>query len=173
MANPIAIFKTSMGTFRAEIYLEQMPITANNFLGLARSGFYDGLHFHRVVHEFMVQFGCPNSRDPRNPRAGTGGAPHGTIKDEFLKRWKLSNEAGTLAMANNGEPDSGSSQFFINTAHNKQLDWFRWFGRSGKHPVFGKVLEGMNVVNEIAGVAVDGMDRPQAPVQVEKVTIEE
>jgi cyclophilin family peptidyl-prolyl cis-trans isomerase len=171
MSNPVAVFHTSLGVIRAEIYLDRMPATAGNFLSLARSGFYDGLHFHRVIDGFMVQFGCPHSVNPRSPMCGTGEGPDGPIADEFPRKHKLSNEVGTLAMANSG-PDSGSSQFFINTAHNKRLDWFRWFGRAGKHPVFGAVVEGMDVVTRIECAPVDGMDRPVEPVCVERVEIE-
>ena len=124
MANPTATFDTSMGTFKAEILLEEMPITATNFIELAKSGFYDGLHFHRVIKDFMIQFGCPFSSDPESARAGTGGPPHGTIADEHLENAKISNEPGTLSMANTGRPNSGGSQFFLNTANNAYLDWF-------------------------------------------------
>ena len=72
MPNPIATFQTSLGTFTAELYQDQMPLTVGNFVKLAKSGFYDGLHFHRVINKFMLQFGCPFSRDPNSPRAGTG-----------------------------------------------------------------------------------------------------
>jgi cyclophilin family peptidyl-prolyl cis-trans isomerase len=146
-----------------------MPITAKNFLDLAQAGFYDGLHFHRVIEGFMCQFGCPYSRDPKSPRAGTGGPDHGCIKDEFPEDAKLSNEPGTLSMANTGEPDSGGSQFFINTVHNDFLDWFTP-GRS-RHPVFGKVVNGMEVVTAIETTPTDGKDRPVTPVQMKKITV--
>ena len=99
MANPTATFETSLGTFTAEIYLEQMPITAGNFIKLAKSGFYDGLHFHRVIADFMIQFGCEFSKDPNSPRAGTGNSPFGRIQDEHPPAFKASNEIGTLSMA--------------------------------------------------------------------------
>ncbi|MHC5021683.1 MAG: peptidylprolyl isomerase, partial [Planctomycetota bacterium] len=102
MANPTAVFNTSEGTFKAEIFLAEMPITAQNFIDLVKDGFYDGLHFHRVIPGFMLQFGCPHSKDPNSPRAGTGGPPHGTIQDEHLENAKFSNEPGTLSMANTG-----------------------------------------------------------------------
>lgn len=172
MSNPIAVFETSAGTFRAEIFLEQMPVTAGNFLELVRNGFYDGLHFHRVIDGFMVQFGCPNSRDPHDPSAGTGDSPLGSIADEHNKKFKKSNTVGTLSMANAG-PNTGSSQFFINTAHNKQLDWWRWFGRVGQHPVFGEVIEGMDVVNRIECCPTDDFDNPREPVQVTRVFVDE
>jgi cyclophilin family peptidyl-prolyl cis-trans isomerase len=167
MTNPIAKFETSMGTFEAEIYVEQMPITANNFVRLVNEGFYDGLHFHRVIKDFMCQFGCPHSRDPQSPRAGTGDSPHGAIADEHPAEHKLSNEPGTLSMANAG-PQSGSSQFFINTAHNAFLDHFS--PGASKHPVFGKVTSGMDVVLSISKTDTDGNDRPRKPVQMIRVT---
>ena len=169
MANPTATCETSLGTFRVELFTDTMPVTAGNFLALAESGFYDGLHFHRVINRFMLQFGCPHSRDPRSSRAGTGGPPHGTIKDEFPPDAKLSNEPGTLSMANTGRPDSGGSQFFINTVHNDYLDWFS--PGPSRHPVFGKVIEGMDVVQRIEKVKTDARDSPVEPVQMIKVTV--
>jgi len=169
VANPVAEFETTLGTFRAEIFLDRMPITAKNFLGLARRGFYDGLHFHRVIRGFMIQFGCPYSRDPNSPRAGTGGPPHGTIPDEFRDDARISNEPGTLAMANTGRPNSGGSQFFINTVHNAYLDWFT--PGPSRHPVFGRVIEGMEVVRAIEATPTDANDRPRVPVQVRHVRV--
>ncbi len=169
MPNPIAQFETSLGTFQAEIYLDKMPLTAGNFLKLAKSGFYDGLHFHRVINGFMLQFGCPFSRDPKSPRAGTGDGPDGPLQDEHPANAKLSNEPGTLSMANTGEPNSGSSQFFVNTVHNAYLDWFS--PGPSKHPVFGKVIKGMHVVTKIEKTRTDGEDRPITPVKMNKVTV--
>ena len=171
MANPIATFDTSMGSFKAEIFLEEMPVTSENFISLAKGGFYDGLHFHRVIKDFMIQFGCPHSKDAESPRCGTGGPPHGTITDEHPENAKFSNEPGTLSMANTGQPNSGGSQFFINTVHNKFLDWFSP-GQS-KHPVFGKITEGTEVVNAIGTTQTGAQDRPVTPVKVEKITIED
>lgn len=171
MANPTATFDTSLGSFTAEIFLDKMPITSKNFLDLAKGGFYDGLHFHRVIKNFMIQFGCPHSKDPNSNRAGTGGPPHGTIADEFRDDAKLSNEPGTLSMANTGAPNSGGSQFFINTVHNDYLDWFTP-GRS-RHPVFGKITSGLDVVKKIETVpTAAGNNRPNTPVQVKKITVE-
>ncbi len=169
MANPIALFETSLGTFTAEIYLDKMPLTAGNFLRLAKEGFFDGLHFHRVIKGFMVQFGCPFSRDPKDPRCGTGDPPSGTIKDEFTAR--LSNTTGTLSMANTGAPNSGGSQFFINTTNNPFLDHFS--PGASRHPVFGKVVDGLDVVRQIEAVRTDRDDNPVVPVQVTHVTIME
>jgi cyclophilin family peptidyl-prolyl cis-trans isomerase len=169
MANPTALFDTTLGSFKAEIYLDKMPVTAGNFISLAKSGFYDGLHFHRIIAKFMIQFGCPHSKDPQSPRAGTGGPPHGTIADEFPPNQKLSNEPLTLAMANTGRPNSGGSQFFINTVHNTYLDWFT--PGPSKHPVFGRVIDGKDVVTKIEKTETDENDRPVTPVQVKKITI--
>ena len=171
MANPTAVFDTSEGTFRAEIFLEQMPITAKNFLDLARSGYYDGLHFHRVIPNFMCQFGCPHSKDPHSDRSGTGGPPSGNIKDEFLDDAKFSNEPGTLSMANTGRPNSGGSQFFINTAHNAFLDWFDPQTPS-KHPVFGKVTDGMEVIEALEAQG-SRSGKTAKPLRVNSITIED
>ena len=167
MANPTATFETSLGNFTVELFVDQMPVTAGNFVKLASSGFYDGLHFHRVIKGFMVQFGCPYSKDPASPRAGTGGPPSGNIQDEFTA--KLSNEPLTLSMANTGRPNSGGSQFFINTVHNSFLDWFS--PGESRHPVFGKITSGEDVVKKIETTATDGSDRPKTPVKVVKVTV--
>lgn len=171
MANPIAVFETSLGTFEAEILLEEMPITAGNFVSLARKGFYDGLHFHRVIKNFMIQFGCPFSRDPSDGRAGTGGPPSGNIQDEHLDGAKFSNEPGTLSMANTGRPNSGGSQFFINTVHNSYLDWFS--AGPSKHPVFGRITKGMDVVETIGNTQTGPNDRPSTPIKVESIEIKE
>lgn len=169
MANPIALLETSLGNIKVELFMDQMPVTAGNFVNLAKSGFYDGLHFHRVINGFMLQFGCPHSKDPNSSRAGTGDSPNGTIQDEHTAR--LSNEPGTLSMANTGRPNSGSCQFFINTVHNSYLDWFT--PGASKHPVFGKVIEGMDVVKKIETTKTGAGDRPVTPVKMNKVTVTE
>ena len=169
MANPTATFETSLGTFTAEIYRDQMPVTAKNFIDLAKQGFYDGLHFHRVIKDFMIQFGCEHSKDPKSSRCGTGGSPLGRVKDQHPPEFKASNEIGTLSMANTGAPNSGGAQFFINCRHNAYLDWFTP-GQS-KHPVFGKVTDGMDVVRKIEASDTDQNDRPRTPVQMIKVTV--
>lgn len=131
----------------------------------------------------MLQFGCPNSKDPKSPRAGTGGPKGGTsfdvagktikrdsggnIPDELID--KTSNEPGTLSMANTGMPNSGGSQFFVNTVHNDFLDWFDDRTPS-KHPVFGKVTSGMDVVNAIGKTKTDGRDCPVTPVKMNSIT---
>lgn len=169
MANPTAIFDTSEGTFEAELFLDRMPITAANFIALAKSGFYDGLHFHRVIPGFMLQFGCAHSKDPNSPRAGTGNSPLGNIKDELTQ--KISNTPGTLSMANTGAPNSGGSQFFVNTVHNSFLDW--WDKRTpSQHPVFGEVRKGMEIV-KIIETRGSGSGKLSKPVKMNKVTIVE
>lgn len=170
MANPTALLETSLGDIKVELYTDKMPITAGNFVKLAKSGFYDGLHFHRVIKGFMAQFGCPFSRDPNSPRAGTGDSPNGTIADEHPADAKLSNEPGTLAMANTGRPNSGSCQFFINTVHNPYLDFFT--PGPSKHPVFGRVIEGMDILKKIETTPADRNDRPITPVRMNRVTVQ-
>jgi cyclophilin family peptidyl-prolyl cis-trans isomerase len=169
MANPTATLETSLGNVEIELFTDLMPTTAGNFIELAKNGFYDGLHFHRVIDGFMIQFGCPHSRDPNSPRAGTGESPNGTIQDEHPKNAKLSNEPGTLSMANTGRPNSGGCQFFINTVHNAYLDWFS--PGPSKHPVFGKVTSGMDVIKKIETTQTGPGDRPVTPVQMVKVTV--
>mmetsp|Transcript_127979 Transcript_127979/g.255570 ORF Transcript_127979/g.255570 Transcript_127979/m.255570 type:complete len:283 (-) Transcript_127979:114-962(-) len=184
-ANPVAKFETTMGSFKAEIYLEEMPITATNFIDLSNSGFYNGLHFHRVIPGFMAQFGCPYSKDPNSRRAGTGGPSDGTsfqvggkeivrqgggnIPDEFTA--KFTNAPGTLSMANTGRPNSGGSQFFMNVADNNFLDFFNPQTPS-KHPVFGKITEGFDVVKQITETRTDRKDRPMTPIQMKSITME-
>jgi cyclophilin family peptidyl-prolyl cis-trans isomerase len=122
-----------------------------------------------VIDGFMIQFGCPHSRDPNSPRAGTGNGPNGCIDDEHPDNAKLTNEPGTLSMANTGRPNSGSCQFFINTANNAYLDWFS--PGPSKHPVFGKIVGGMDVVKAIGTTQTGAGDRPVTPVQMVKVTV--
>ena len=169
MTNPTAVFDTSEGQFEAEIYLKEMPITAENFIALVESGFYNGLHFHRVIPSFMLQFGCPHSRNPNSARAGTGGPPHGNIKDEHRKDAMFSNEPGTLSMANTGAPNSGGSQLFINTAHNSYLDWWDT-NTPSKHPVFGRISKGMDVIKNIEGFG-SRSGKTSKPLRVNTVSI--
>ena len=144
--------ETNMGT--VVIALDpQMPITAGNFETLAKKGFYDGVIFHRVIADFMIQGGDPT---------GTGrGGPGYMIKDEFTANNR--NDRGTISMANAG-PDTGGSQFFINLVGNNFLD--------GKHPVFGKVVEGMDVVDRIGTTKTDPGDRPISPVKILRAVVE-
>jgi cyclophilin family peptidyl-prolyl cis-trans isomerase len=172
MGNPIATFDTTEGSFKAEIFLDKMPVTSQNFIDLANEGFYNGLHFHRVIPNFMIQFGCPHSKDPESSIAGTGGPPHGTIEDEFPDDAKFSNEPGTLSMANTGSPNSGGSQFFINTVHNRYLDWFD-SSTPSKHPVFAKIVDGMDVVSTIGTTDTGHGDHPVVPIRVNSISIGE
>lgn len=169
VTNPIARFEASVGSFEVEVFLDRMPLTAKNFLTLAENGFYNGLHIHRVVRDFMVLFGCPYSRDPADSRVGSGGPPNGNIPDEFLESARISNLAGTLAMANKGTPNSGGSQFFFNLTDSPYLDWFA--NGPTQHAVFAHVIEGFDVVLAMGAVAVDGGNRPVHPIRVERVVI--
>jgi len=182
--NPVATFDCTMGTFTAEIYMDRVPRTASNFIDLCQSGFYNGIHFHRVIPGFMDQFGCPHARDPKHRQAGTGNPDDGTFKNlatgEMEKRFhggnikdenisRDTNAPGTLSMANTGSKDSGGSQFFLNVANNKNLDWFT-DGQS-KHPVFGKVTEGYDILVQISKVKTDANDNPATPIKMNSITI--
>jgi cyclophilin family peptidyl-prolyl cis-trans isomerase len=153
MANRTATFETSHGTFKAELFEDRAPLTTKNFIDLIEKGFYDGLTFHRVIDGFMIQGGCPSG-------TGTGG-PGYKIKDEFHPELRH-DQPGILSMANAG-PNSGGSQFFITLALTPWLD--------NKHAVFGRVTEGMAVVEKIGKVRTGAQDRPAEPVTMEKVTV--
>jgi peptidyl-prolyl cis-trans isomerase B (cyclophilin B) len=133
-----ATIETSRGTIIAELFDEEVPGTVENFTKLANSNFYDGLRFHRVIPNFMIQGGCPFSKEANDPRAGTGG-PGYKIKCE-TSRNVHKHVAGTLSMAHAGK-DTGGSQFFICHGPQPHLN--------GKHTVFGQVTSGQNVVNQI------------------------
>ena len=215
--------------------MDKLPVTGSNFVDLCKTGFYNGVHFHRVIDgcvpasgsippappivrgsslsarsfprplrriernspltrpssssrrllRFMLQFGCPHAKNAKSPHAGTGGPPGGStyecngktitrdeggnIPDELID--KTSNEPGTLSMANTGQPNSGGSQFFINTVHNDFLDWWRDDLSPSQHPVFGKVTSGMDVVNKIGKMRCDPNDNPIKPVMMNSITI--
>jgi cyclophilin family peptidyl-prolyl cis-trans isomerase len=154
MVNKTVTIETTRGTFRVELFEDRAPKTTANFLSLVGKGFYDGIKFHRVIPQFMIQGGCPK---------GTGmGGPGYTIPDEFHPELKHGGE-GILSMANAG-PNSGGSQFFITLVPTPWLD--------GKHAVFGKVISGMDVVREIGAAPRDGKDRPVQDVVMRKVTEE-
>jgi len=167
--NPVATITTSLGTITLELFASDMPITVDNFVSLANDGFYDGTKFHRVIPGFMIQGGDPNTKEDDTSRYGQGG-PGYTIQDEFVSGDHLRNLPGTISMANTGQPDSGGSQFFINVADNRNLDFDREPMQS-RHPVFGQVLEGMDVVTQIENVATASRDIPTDPVVVETITI--
>jgi len=169
MTNPIVLFETTKGDIKIELFEDKMPITTGNFRKLVEEGFYDGTKFHRVIADFMIQGGDPLSKnDSLINRWGTGGSEN--IQDEFVKDSKLTNIKGTIAMANTGRPNSGSSQFFINVANNTNLD-FDKAPLSSKHPVFGKVIEGMDIVIEISKVVTVGPNRPAEHIVIEKASI--
>lgn len=166
MENPIVLFDTNYGEIKIELFLKESPVTAGNFKKLVEEGFYDGIKFHRVIPDFMVQAGDPLSKnDSLQNRWGTGGSE--PIEDEFIKG--LSNLRGTLSMANAG-PNTGSSQFFINVVDNDFLDFDKPPLQS-KHPVFGKVIEGMSVVDQISLVRRNSRDVPVDPVIIRKATL--
>ena len=148
-----ATLQTSRGEIRIELLSGDAPKTVENFEQLSRDGFYDGLSFHRVIEGFMIQGGCPRGD-------GTGG-PGYTFEDEANEQRVV---RGALAMANSG-PDTNGSQFFIVTA--EACPWL-----DGKHTVFGHVVSGIDVVDEISRVPSDGRDRPLEPVRIESVTLE-
>lgn len=166
--NPVAEVVTSAGTFSLELYEDSMPITAGNFIKLAEEGYYDGILFHRVIPGFMIQGGDPLTKTADVARYGTGG-PGYAIPDEHVAGAHLSNVRGSISMANSG-PNSGGSQFFINVANNTPLD-FDKEPLSSKHPVFGQIIEGMDVVDAISTVETNERDLPLEPVVIEKVTI--
>lgn len=140
------LLQTSMGNITIQLY-DDMPVTTGNFKKLVEKGFYDGTIFHRVIDGFMIQGGDPT---------GTGmGGPGYAIKDEFTDHNR--NNRGTIAMANAG-PNTGGSQFFINLVDNNYLD--------KAHPAFGKVIEGMDVVDKIGKAKTDSRDRPLKEVKI-------
>jgi len=143
--------ETSMGNITIGL-APDMPITAGNFETLAKKGYYDGVIFHRIINGFMIQGGDPT---------GTGrGGPGYAIRDEFTPGNR--NDRGTISMANAG-PNTGGSQFFINLVNNNFLD--------DRHPVFGRVIEGMEIVDTIAKVKTDASDRPLAPVTIVRAVV--
>lgn len=166
--NPVAEIVTNYGTIELELFDDAMPITAGNFMKLAREGFYNGTKFHRVIDGFMIQGGDPNTKTENTLSYGTGG-PGYTIPDEHIAGEKLSNVRGTISMANSG-PESGGSQFFINLVDNVNLDYDK-APLSSKHPVFGQVISGMEVVEAIGSVETGPTNLPVEDVVVEQVNI--
>ena len=160
MANPIVTFEMENGDImKAELYPEIAPNTVNNFISLVQKGFYDGLIFHRVIRGFMIQGGCPN---------GTGmGGPGYNIKGEFSQNGfknDLAHTEGVLSMARAMHPDSAGSQFFIMHKNSPHLD--------GAYAAFGKIVEGMDVVNKIAETDTDYSDRPLEEQKMKKETVD-
>jgi len=166
--NPIVVLETTKGTFEVELFTDVMPITAGNFQKLVEEGFYDGTLFHRVIPDFMIQGGDPITKTDEVLRFGTGG-PGYAIQDEHIAGENLSNTRGSLSMANSG-PNSGGSQFFINVADNVFLDFDKEPLQS-KHPVFGRVISGMEVVDTIVSVERNERDLPLDPIMIERASI--
>ena len=160
MSNPIVTFEMDGGKqIKAELYPEIAPNTVNNFVSLVKNGFYDGLTFHRVIYGFMIQGGCPDG-------TGTGG-PGYHIKGEFTMNGfqnDLKHSEGVLSMARAMMPDSAGSQFFFMHKAAPHLD--------GQYAAFGKVVEGMEIVNEIAECDTDYADKPLDGQIMRKVTVE-
>jgi peptidylprolyl isomerase len=157
--NPIILIETSLGEITIELYIDSTPITAGNFLSLIKQEFYNGVKFHRVIPGFMIQGGDPNTKGEDESIYGTGG-PGYSIQDEFAP--ELSNTEGTISMANAG-PNTGGSQFFINTANNTFLD--------GKHAVFGRVVSGLETVSRIESSETKERDIPIEPVVIKQIII--
>lgn len=160
MANPIVTFEMENGdVMKAELYPDIAPNTVNNFISLVGKGYYDGLIFHRVISGFMIQGGCPDG-------TGTGG-PGYNIKGEFGQNGfsnDLKHGEGVLSMARAMHPDSAGSQFFIMHKNSPHLD--------GSYAAFGKIIEGMDVVNKIAAADTDYSDRPLEEQKMKKVTVD-
>ena len=158
--NPIVTIEMENGDImKAELYPEIAPNTVNNFISLINKGFYDGLIFHRVINGFMIQGGCPLG-------TGTGGPGH-TIKGEFSQNGVINNlkhTPGVLSMARSMMPDSAGSQFFIMHKAAPHLD--------GQYAAFGKIIEGMDIVNKIAETDTDYSDRPLDEQKMKKVTVD-
>lgn len=167
--NPQATITTNRGTIVLELFADQMPVTVGNFVTLAEDGFYDGTKFHRVIENFMIQGGDPNTKTENELTYGQGG-PGYTIQDEFVEGELLTNRRGTIAMANTGQPNSGGSQWFINLVDNTPLDFDKQ-PLSSKHPVFGRVIEGMDVVDAIGATETSQRDLPVEPVVIESISI--
>lgn len=160
MSNPIVTFEMENGhVMKAELYPELAPNTVNNFISLVKKGFYDGLIFHRVIPGFMIQGGDPKG-------SGSGG-PGYCIRGEFDAngfRNPLLHERGVLSMARTMAPNSAGSQFFVMHENSPHLD--------GQYAAFGKVTEGIELVDEICSVRTDYNDRPRIPQVMKKVTVE-
>ncbi|MBT3356276.1 peptidylprolyl isomerase [bacterium] len=155
-----AKIKTTLGKIEVEFYSEDSPATVNNFMKLAHEGFYDGIKFHRIIADFMIQGGDPNSKNDDQPSSWGVGDPGYSFPDEFNSH-KLVR--GSLAMANSG-PNTNGSQFFIVTK--EETSWL-----DGKHTNFGFIVNGMDVVQKIEEAPTDSSDRPIEPIVIEKITL--
>jgi peptidyl-prolyl cis-trans isomerase B (cyclophilin B) len=154
---PTATIETDKGTMTVEFWPDVAPKTVENFIALAKKGFYNNLTFHRVIPNFMIQGGCPQG-------TGTGG-PGYQIKGEFNKRADRKHSRGVLSMARSASPDSAGSQFFVMHADSPHLD--------GQYTAFGKVTSGIETVDAIVSVKTGMNDRPVTPVHIKSITINE
>ena len=165
--NPVVVIKTSMGTIKAELYPDKTPATVANFLQYTKDKFYDGLIFHRVINGFMIQGGGLDAKMTKK-------ATRGPVKNEA--KTGVKNEAGTLAMARTPDPDSATAQFFINVANNQPLDYRADSASEIGYCAFGKVIDGMDVVNKIKAVPTgtqNGVPNvPLTPVVIESIRLE-
>lgn len=152
----IVQMSTTLGEIQIQLYTDDCPETTDNFLKLVDSGFYNGLHFHRIIKDFMIQGGCPNSKNPDSGKAGMGG-PGWQIRCEPSALAKSHDRPGLFSMANAGR-NTGGSQFFLTTVPTPWLN--------GNHAVFGEVVKGMTVVKEIEGQETDRRDKPLTPMQI-------
>jgi len=168
-SNSIVTLETNYGDITLELFTDVMPITTANFSKLVQEDYYDGILFHRVIEGFMIQSGDPNTKTTDVNSYGRGG-PGYVIEDEFVSDPRLTNVRGTVSMANAG-PNSGGSQFFINLVDNQNLDFDKQ-PLVSKHPVFGQVIAGMDVVDLIGAVEVGVTDRPVQPVVIQDALIE-
>lgn len=161
-ANPIVVMETSMGTIKIELFEDKAPITVKNFLSYVEDKHYDGLLFHRIIPDFMIQGGGyePGMKERKTRPA---------IKNEAGN--KLSNIRGTIAMARTGDPDSATSQFFINVENNTRLDRENSKDKVG-YCVFGRVIEGIDVVDKIKEVKTGPMDVPVEDVIIKSVRVQ-
>jgi len=159
--NTKILLETTKGNIVIELYSD-MPVTTGNFEKLVGEGFYDGILFHRVIEGFMLQAGDPLTKDSSKQSVWGTGGPGYQIKDEFTHEGGNKNSRGTISMANAG-PNTGGSQFFINLVDNNFLDT--------KHPVFGEVVEGMDVVDEIGAVQTGFQDRPVEEVKIIRASV--
>ncbi len=158
--NPVVTITMANGdVMKAELYPEIAPNTVNNFISLVSKGYYDGLIFHRVIAGFMIQGGCPNG----NGMGGPGYSIKGEFKQNGFKN-TLKHTEGVLSMARAMNPNSAGSQFFIMHQNSPHLD--------GQYAAFGKVIEGLEVVDKIAQVGTDWQDRPMVPQIIESMTVE-
>jgi len=155
---PTATIETTHGTMNVEFWPDVAPMHVNNFVELSKKGFYNGLTFHRIIPDFMIQGGCPQG-------TGTGSNGSTRVKAEFNRRPDRSHTRGVLSMARSSDPNSASCQFFIVHKDSPHLN--------GQYSAFGKVTSGIETIDKIAAVPTDSGDKPKQPVKNVKITINE